>query len=211
MIVRKTKRHRNFSIRLKDGSVLKRLENLSISEKPKYTNHIGVIPVIKNIRSLNARKNDYSTTGVYSLNIFLENNNNFPTIPYIKRNDMDKHIRIYMRKKYNVKKSDIDGIHYVDTRWGLPIYILIINNMKNIRCRRFWWRNYCIMYDNSRWIESIYDLILSENKSFLNNKMKPKMYAPEVSITVRELCENLELWYTSGHREISGIFSTISI
>ena len=202
MIVRSKKNCKNFSIRLKDGSILKRLEKLSISDKPKYTNFMGIIPVIKNKRSLNARKNDYSTKGVYSLNIFLQYNKKFPVIPYIKRKDMDKHIRIYMRKKYNVKKSDIDGIHYIDTRWGLPIYILLINNTKNIKYKRFWWKNYCIMYDNSRRIESIYNLMLSENKSFLNNKMEPVIYAPEVKITVRELCENLELWYTSCHSEI---------
>ena len=68
---------------------------------------------------------------------------------------MEKHIRIYSRKKYNIKKSDFVDILYMGTYRGMSIYILLLQyNKKYLQLKKvnYSWNNYCVMYDKSKGI-----------------------------------------------------------
>lgn len=210
MIVRREKVRRNIRVRTRDGRIINAICN-SISrlkiDEDKYTEHIAIIPIIKNKRSLPVGKNPRSTTGVYSFNIFLGENTKIPTIPFKNRRDMERHIRIYARKKYNIMLSNIESIQYFDKKWGMTIYLMILKNRNNVynieKGVNYYWNNYCIMYDNREPVESIYNLVLSENKKFLDDTFTPgDINAPEVRVSMREIYKFLELRNTSVHTEV---------
>lgn len=206
MIVRKHKQRRKIRVKRPDGSIIDAIcRGISNIETPKYKQYIGIIPIIKNRRSPNTRSNNRLTIGVYSFNMFLDRNNGIPIIPYIKREDMNKHIRIYMRKKYGITRSNIYDIRYLDTLWGMPIYVMLVKQRKRVHSppgHNYFWTNQLVMYDNSEPIESIFEMLLSKRDRFLDKKINfTEINAPEITITMRKLFVFLELWYSSIHIE----------
>tara|TARA_B100000131_G_C18085893_1_gene600127 strand:+ start:1022 stop:1633 length:612 start_codon:yes stop_codon:yes gene_type:complete len=200
MIVRKEKKRYNISVRMKDGRILRGVK--SVKKNNTYEKYIGIIPIVYN--KSRKKASNSSKIGVFNFNMFLSRSKRFPIIPYIEREDMDKHIRIYARRKYNIMKSDFVDIQYLGTNRGMSIYILLIQYNKKIasneRGYNYSWNNYCIMYDKGKDIDSIYSWILSENKLFLDNIISPgEIEAPDIQLSFRDIIKVLELRDTSVH------------
>jgi len=202
MIIRKEKKRHNISVRMKDGRILKARQKVTEIIQT-YNKYIGIIPIVYNNPNIKATNNN-SRIGVYSFNMYLSRSRKFPIIPYIARDDMEKHIRIYARRKYNIMKSDIFDILYIGTKRGMSIYVIHLRYNKKIasieKGHNYSWNNYCIMYDNKKDIPSIYSKILSENKIFLDNIISPgEIDAPDVKLSFRDIIKSLELRDTGIH------------
>ena len=201
MIIRKEKKRQNISVRMRDGRILKARQKLTDIVET-YNKYIGIIPIVYNNPNIKATNN--SKIGVYNFNMYLSRSKKFPIIPYIERDDMEKHIRIYARRKYNIKKSDVVDIVYIGTNRGMSIYVIQIRYNKKINSiekgHNYSWNNYCIMYDTTVDIASIYSKILSENKRFLDNIISPgEIHAPDVKLSFRDIVKSLELRNTGIH------------
>lgn len=204
MIVRREKKRTNISVRMRDGRVIKARKKI-IQELNTYDKYIGIIPILYNKSNIKASNKslDFKRIGVYNFNLFLSRSRGFPIIPYIEREDMDKHIRIYARRKYNIMKSDFVDIQYLGTYRGMSIYILLIHYNKKIKSKEghnYSWNNHCVMYDKTKDYPSIYSWILSEKKIFLDKIISPgEIDAPEIKISFRDIIKVLELRDTGVH------------
>ena len=203
MIIRSKRNNKFIKIRSTDGRILngicKRLRNVYITETPKYKDHIGIIPVILKPKQVHSVP-ESTKLGIHSISVFLKGNNRFPIVPMIKRKDMHKHIRIYARRKYNIVLSDVVDMRLITNKWGMDVYIVLLNYNKGINAKGYSWNNKCIIYEKCMDIPNIYSEMLLKNYKFLEDKITPgEIFAPEVKISYRDIIKELELWDTTIH------------
>ena len=146
-----------------------------------YSKYIGIIPLYSSNKWKTVKTNN--KINIHNTFMLLKKSTYFPVIPYKKKKDIMKHIRINTRKILGITKSQILSIDKLTNVNGMDIYLININNIKKI-CNgtkqinnkdyntKFTWKQNLYMYYAKSHINHIYSHMIDKNSTFniLNNK-----------------------------------------